>query len=365
MREIRIELDGAETRVLVGGGVLADVGRRLEAAVADAPDRPRVAVISDDRVAPIYAQKVLDSLAASGFEAQLLVVPAGEASKGFERLAELYRALAASGFDRESVILALGGGVVSDLAGFAAATWMRGVRFAICPTTMESDVDACLGGKTAINLPEGKNLVGAFHQPFLVAVDPQCLSSLDVRDVRAGLAESVKHAVIHSEAFLAWHESMADQIVALDQEALAHLIFTNLQTKAHFVTGDARESGASRVMLNFGHTLGHAIEACSGYRLRHGECISLGMVAALHLSRRYGLIEAACVDRVSELLKRLGLPIRLDRSPDFDRLARCMRVDKKSRQGRLRFVLIEGVGKPVIREDVGEEDLREIVATYL
>jgi len=365
MRQIEIELDGAKTSVLVRTGVLQDIGKQLAAALADPEGRPRVAVISDDRVAPLYAGRILDSLAASGFEPRLLVVPAGEVSKGYERLAELHRALASGGFDRESVILALGGGMVSDLAGFAAATWMRGVRFVICPTTMEADVDACLGGKTAINLPEGKNLVGAFHQPFLVAVDPLCLSSLDIRDVRAGLAESVKHAVIDSEEFLKWHETEADQIVALDEAALSHLIHTNLQTKARFVAGDARESGTSRIMLNFGHTLGHAIEACGAFRLRHGECISLGMVAAMHLSERYGLIDAACVGRITELLERLGLPTRLDRPADFDQLAQRMQVDKKSLQRRLRFVLIERIGKPVIRDDVKEEDLREIVETCL
>jgi len=248
---------------------------------------------------------------------------------------------------------------VSDLAGFVAATWLRGVRFAICPTTLEADVDASIGGKTAVNIDAGKNLVGAFHQPVLVAVDPDCLKTLDPRDVRAGMAESIKHALLFSEEFLSWHEKHGDAILALEPGTIAELIGRNVRFKADVVREDTLEQAGRRMLLNFGHTVGHAIESCCGYAYRHGECVALGMLAACRLSHSLGLLGARDVDRVQTLLDRFGLPTVLAESVDWRRIITRLRNDKKVRAGKVRLVLLEGIAQPVIRADVPEKALRQ------
>jgi 3-dehydroquinate synthase len=261
--------------------------------------------------------------------------------------------------------VAIGGGVVSDLAGYVAATWMRGIRFVIFPTTLEADVDAAIGGKTAVNLPQGKNLVGAFHQPTFVGIDPECLRTLPARDLRAGLAESVKHALLRSVDFLAWHESRIDDILSLDGETLVELIRTNVQIKGDIVQRDAQERGNLRVLLNLGHTVGHAIESCCAYRLRHGECVSLGMVAACRIARAVGLLDEGTVSRVTTLLSRIGLPIELPERLDVGGVFDVMRSDKKILGGKVRLVLLEAVGRPVVRDDIPETVVREAFESLL
>jgi len=326
-------------------------------------------LVTDDRVGPLYGSHLLESLQKCGFRAAVHRIPEGESSKSWVMADTLYRRLAEERCNRNDVLVALGGGVVSDLTGFVAATWMRGVRFAICPTTLEAAIDAAIGGKTAINLPSGKNLVGAFHLPSLVVIDPTCLRSLPDRDWKAGLAESVKHALIDSEEFLRWHEDNAERILHREEACVAELIRRNVGIKCDFVSSDPFDSGGRRIMLNFGHTIGHAIETACRHELRHGGCVALGIAAELRLSREMGLVDEAVVSRVTSLLNRFGLLTgsivsevidgfrqrKLDWSEAL-RAALCL--DKKTVGGVHRFVLLEGIGRPVVRSDVPDELVR-------
>ena len=364
MFDLQIEFDGHITHVAVRPNLLEQVGSLIRTVLADAPP-PLVVVVTDDRVGRLYGEAVLESLSLARLASHEYRLEAGEASKNLDVVGDVYRTLTDREVSRDAVVLALGGGVVSDLAGFVAATWMRGVRFIVCPTTLEADIDASVGGKTAINIPGGKNLVGAFHQPVLVAVDPGCLRSLDARDVRAGMAESVKHALIRSPDFLDWHESKAGAILALDRAVMTELILRNLRIKADIVARDAREQRDVRVMLNLGHTIGHAIEECCGYSLRHGECVSLGLLAACRLSLAMGLLDELSVIRVEKLLTRFGLPTRLAERIDADAIVATIRKDKKVRWQAVRFVLLEGVGRPVIRSDVAEVLVRRAYESLL
>ena len=362
--DLKVALGDAITHVVVRQGIRHEIGALLQMYLPDSPNLQAV-VITDEHVGPLYSQSIRESLGKTGASVcEHLLVP-GEASKSLEIVGELYDFLASHRVGRGAVIIALGGGVVSDVAGFVAATWMRGVRFAICPTTLEADVDACLGGKTAINMPGGKNLIGAFHQPLLVAVDPQCLETLDPRDIRAGLAESVKHALLRSEEFLAWHERNIPDLVALKAPLLRELILTNLRIKADIVHQDAGERTGVRIVLNFGHTIGHAIEECSRFRLRHGECVALGMIAACRLSRSLGLVEDRVVTRVERLLTGFGLATRLPFPLEPERIMATIRMDKKALAQSTRFVLLQGVGRPVVRADVPEHQVREAFESLL
>lgn len=358
MFEFQLRVGKTATHVAVSLDICDVIGdllrRTLPGKVA-----PSVVVISDTTVYGHYGPRVIDSLRSAAFEPHEFLVEPGEPSKCLGVVSEVYDFLAERRISRESTVLALGGGVVSDLAGFAASTWMRGVRFAICPTTMEADLDASLGGKTGVNLAAGKNLVGAFHQPVLVAVDPGCLQTLSPRDVRAGLAESVKHALITSEAFLDWHEVNSDSILSLHPDILAELIHRNLRIKGDFVESDALEQSGHRALLNFGHTIGHAIESSTGFDLRHGECVALGMIAACRLSQQLGTFGADDILRVEKLLTRLNLPTRSPTALNFDEISRRIRLDKKRGADGARFVLLEGIGRPVIRDNVPEEAIRE------
>lgn len=357
MIEFSVDFRTCTTKVTVGLNTIRDVGRLVRRHVAEQP-LPSVSVVSDSTVFAKYGSDVMTSLAKAGFDSSHFLMAPGEGSKRLSVVEEIHEFLAAHGVLRDGIVLALGGGVVSDVAGFAAATWMRGIRFAICPTTMEADVDASLGGKTGVNLKAGKNLIGAFHQPFLVAVDPACLTTLSGRDVRAGLAESVKHALICSEEFFDWHLIHLDAILALDPNVLAELIHRNLRIKGAIVEQDALEQTGRRVLLNFGHTIGHAIESCTGFALRHGECVSLGMVAACRLSRDLGMLDAGAVRRVEELLTRLELPTKLVKTVSGDNVMRAIHLDKKRRSDGLHLVLLEGLGRPAIRSDVADEAIR-------
>jgi 3-dehydroquinate synthase len=361
--DLRIAYSAAETRVVVRPGLLADFGAWLR----EVAPPVSACVVTDDRVGPLYADDVEDSLRRAGFATGRFTFPAGEASKSLAMAGELFEALAAQRLSRDGVIVALGGGVASDLAGFAAATWMRGVPFAICPTTVESCVDACLGGKTGVNLAAGKNLVGAFHHPVLIAADPLCFATLDPRETRAGLAESIKHALLFDPEFLTWHDQHVAAILAGDPLVMAELVARNLQWKARVVQSDERETrpaaegGLRRIFLNFGHTIGHAIESAAGYELRHGECVALGMVAALRLGRAMGVTPGDLPEAVVRRLAAFGLPTALPPAlaaglSRGDVLQR-IRVDKKAAGGRVRFVLLADVGRPIVSDDVSPDAL--------
>jgi 3-dehydroquinate synthase len=364
MAEFLIEFGDATTRVVVEADALRGVGARLRSGAAGEAGAD-VALISDLRVGKIYGQRVRESLEHAGYTVFERRVEPGEASKDWAVAGEIHRFLAEHRISRDSTVVALGGGVVSDLAGFVAATWMRGVQFVICPTTMEACVDAAIGGKTAVNISGGKNLVGAFHQPSLVAMDPSCLATLLERDLRAGLAESIKHAALFSGDFLEWHEGNVESILSLDEATIIKLLIDNVRFKSDVVSRDARELSGVRMLLNFGHTIGHAIEECCGFNLRHGECVSLGMVAACRLSRSRGLLSVTSAERIEGVLRQFGLPTRLDDPIESDLIITAIGKDKKVRSGNVQFILLEDIGQPVIHGDVTDSQIREAYESLL
>jgi 3-dehydroquinate synthase len=318
-------------------------------------------MVSDDTVAPLYLDRVRRGL--DGLAADALVLPAGEAHKTLASAARVFTALAALGAHRDATLIALGGGVIGDLAGFAAACWMRGIAFVQMPTTLLAMVDSAVGGKTGVNLPEGKNLVGAFHQPRAVFADTSTLATLPPREYAAGLAEVVKYGAIGDAAFFAWIEAHADALRARDDAALVEAIASCCRCKAGIVARDECERG-ERALLNFGHTFAHALEAESGYgSLLHGEAVAIGMVRAARLSARLGRAPEADADRLAALLARCGLPVTAPVGLSAPALLARMRLDKKNLDGHLRLVLWRGVGRAEIAPDVSEAAIAGVLGT--
>ncbi len=321
-------------------------------------------VVSDDAVAPLYLQRVLDALARARPELRVShwAMPAGEASKTLARFGEAIDAIARAGARRDATVFALGGGVVGDLAGFAAATWMRGVDCVQLPTTLLAMVDSSVGGKTAVDLPQGKNLVGAFHPPRAVLADTATLRTLPPRELRAGLAEVVKYGAIVDAGFLDWLDAHAEALLAMDDDALAAAIARSCAHKAAIVERDPFEHG-ERALLNFGHTFGHAIETGQGYGgLNHGEAVAVGMVQAARLSERLGLASADDTGRLRHLLQRFGLPVDPPPGLDPDELLSHMRLDKKTQADGLRFIVWEGAGRARVEAGVPEAAVRDVLA---
>jgi 3-dehydroquinate synthase len=316
----------------------------------------QLGLVTHPNLAEPYGSIVVDSLRRAGHEVTFLTVPAGEESKSLDQAGRLYRAMVQARLDRGSALLGLGGGVIGDLAGFVAATLFRGITFVNLPTTLLAQVDSSVGGKTAVNLPEGKNLVGAFHQPCMVVADVLTLSTLPEREFRSGLAEVVKHGMIADAGFFERLERLADRILAQDPGALQEIVARSCAIKASVVERDERESGL-RGMLNFGHTVGHAIEAALGYgAITHGEAVAHGMVVATALSVRRGLCPENDARRLRELLRRFGL---LGASlPALESLETYMVRDKKARDGVLQFVLTRGMGSVTFAPVSDWEELR-------
>lgn len=357
---VRVNLPQRAYDLLIGHGLLHGLGRQ----VALRCPAMRAAIVTDSNVGPLYLDAAIQSLQAAGIAATQIVVPTGEASKSLNQLSELLDVLASHHHARDEPIIALGGGVVGDLAGFAAAIWLRGVPFVQCPTSLEAMIDASVGGKTGINQTAGKNLIGAFYQPRLVCIDPACLSTLSPRDYTAALAESVKHAVIADPAFLAWHEAHVQDLRAQQAETVCALIERNCRIKARYVEKDEREEaekGVGRAALNFGHTIGHAIEAVSSYSLRHGEAVSLGMIVALDLSVRGCGLSDVNRCRVEALLAVLGLPVKCAVPLDMDELRARLGADKKVRDQRVRFVVTPKLGETDWLIEPNEADLRAAI----
>lgn len=348
-----VDVGGASPyRIAIGDGLLRD-GGALAAHV-----RGRHAfLVSDAHVAPLYARDVADAIQAARPDVRCIVscMPAGESAKTLDRFGELLRELADFGATRDACVFALGGGVVGDIAGFAAACWMRGVDCVQLPTTLLAMVDSSVGGKTAVDLPQGKNLVGAFHPPRAVFADTATLRTLPDRELRAGLAEVVKYGAIRDDAFLDWLDAHADALLARDADALAEAIACSCAHKAAIVERDPLEHG-ERALLNFGHTFAHAIETEQGYGgLNHGEAVAVGMVRAAHLSTQLGLADAADARRLEALLARFGLPVEVPAGLAPDALLARMRLDKKAAAGRLRFVTWRGAGRAEVMSDVPED----------
>jgi 3-dehydroquinate synthase len=305
-------------------------------------------IVTNTTVAPLYGPTVQAALAPHFANVHVLALPDGEAHKGWEALNQIFDLLLAQACDRRTVLVALGGGVVGDMTGFAAACYMRGVPFVQVPTTLLAQVDSSVGGKTAINHPLGKNMIGAFYQPERVICDLGTLQSLPGRELSAGLAEVIKYGPIADMAFLDWIEAHLDALLARDPGALAWAVQRSCQIKADVVGQDEREGGL-RAILNFGHTFGHAIEAGLGFgEWLHGEAVGCGMVMAAHLSERLGLVDAAFVRRLTHIIERAGLPT-LGPALGVDTYMHHMRVDKKAQAGDIRFVLIDGPGRAVVR----------------
>ncbi|HEY3246035.1 MAG TPA: 3-dehydroquinate synthase [Phycisphaerae bacterium] len=328
--------------------------------------RPRgtVPVVADENVARLgYAEQVKLAMEQSGYAAEVTVLSAGEGSKAYSTVERLHADWAERRVPRDGVVFAVGGGVVSDVAGFAAATWLRGIRWICCPTTVEAMVDACIGGKTGINLPCGKNLVGAFHQPSAVLVNVDTLRTLPRRDLVAGMAESIKHAAVHDAGLFEWHTAQRSAILQSNPEVLAELVVRNIRVKAEVIGPDERDLTGRRIILNFGHTVGHAIESAVDYRLRHGECVALGMVAAADLSRQLAGLSAGEADRLVRLLAAFELPVRLPEPVAVDRILEHLRQDKKTRDHRLPFVLLEAIGRARVVEHVDEARLGAAIAS--
>jgi 3-dehydroquinate synthase len=345
--QVQIHLAERSYPIVIGTGLLGDA-----LTYQQLPQAACALVVSNTTVAPLYAAQLTQALQARYGKVLLLTLPDGEIYKDWPTLQLIFDALLENGCDRKTVLFALGGGVVGDMTGFAAASYMRGVPFVQVPTTLLAQVDSSVGGKTAINHPLGKNMIGAFYQPLLVVCDLEVLATLPPRELSAGLAEVIKYGPIADMAFLDWIEANLDALLAKEPAALAHAIQRSCEIKAWLVGQDERDSGV-RVVLNFGHTFGHAIESGLGYgEWLHGEGVGCGMVMAAHLSQRLGLVDMAFVERLTTLIRRAGLPVKapvLSGTDNAGRYLELMRIDKKSEAGEIRFVVIAGPGKAAVR----------------
>ncbi len=351
---IRVSLGERSYPIEIGSGNSAEVGRF----VSKLGGADHVAVITDSNVEPLFAAAVGQSFAEFDAEVDLLVVEAGEPAKSVAVADSLWRKMLELGADRKTVVAALGGGVIGDLAGFIAATYARGLRFLQIPTTLLAQVDSSVGGKVGINLPGAKNMVGAFWQPIGVLIDTDVLGRLPRREFVSGLAEVVKYGVILDAEFFDYLESRIAELNSRQPEALRHIIARSCRLKADVVEADERETSGGRAVLNYGHTFAHALETVAGYgELLHGEAVSIGMMCAARLAERLGRIDADFVGRQQSLLESLGLPTKLP-AADPEELLEVMSRDKKSESGRLRFVLPTRLGHVELVGDVDEDDAR-------
>jgi shikimate kinase/3-dehydroquinate synthase len=365
-RSVHVPLAERAYDILIGEGLIARAGAHAAAVLP----RRRAVVIADETVAALHGRALTDSLTATGVSHTLLTVPAGEQSKSMAVATDLLARMTEAGIDRRTGVIAFGGGVVGDLAGFVAAIALRGLPFIQIPTTLLAQVDSSVGGKTGVNLPAGKNLVGAFHQPLLVLCDTGVLATLPIRERRAGYAEVVKYGLIDDAAFFAWCEAHGAELLGGDAEAIAEAVRACCAAKARVVADDERETQADggRALLNLGHTFGHALEAEVGYdgaRLLHGEAVAVGLGLAFSLSARLGLCAPEDAARVRAHLAAAGLPAELsmlNRRLSAARLIGHMRKDKKAEAGRLTFILARGIGAAFVSRDVPEEEVAALLA---
>lgn len=350
---LRVALGSRAYPICIGRGVLPELPRMLEAAGA----KGKTGLVTDEHVAALHGGKVHEVLRAAGRDSVLHVLPAGEEHKRLARIEEICGAFLAGGLDRSSAIIALGGGVVGDIAGFAAACFMRGIPYVQVPTTIVAQVDSSVGGKTGVNHPLSKNAIGAFHQPAGVLIDMDFLLTLPERELRAGLAEVIKHGIIADAALFEYMEQHPEAILGKDLEALRYPILRSCEIKAAIVAEDETEQGL-RANLNYGHTFGHGIESATEYRrFLHGEAIALGMCAAGVLAHQLGMVDAAFVARQRNCISAYGLPIRWPEIP-VEAVLAAMRKDKKVRAGTMKFILAQGIGRVAQRTDIAENQAR-------
>jgi len=355
MQSLDVALGNRSYTIHVGPGLLA----RPEL-ITEKLRQPRAAIVTNSTVGPLYLAPLARALAGRGIEVVTITLPDGEAHKNWQTLNLMFDELAAHRCERGTALIALGGGVVGDLAGFAAAVYQRGVPYIQVPTTLLAQVDSAVGGKTAINHPAGKNMIGAFYQPLAVISDTDTLATLPARELSAGLAEVIKYGLIRDREFFAWLESNVGRLVAREPEPLAHAIVRCCAGKAEIVALDERETGP-RALLNFGHTFGHAIEAATGYGTwLHGEAVAAGMRLAARLSRRLGFIAAGDVRRVDALLDAAGLDAQAP-ALGLERYLELMGHDKKVEGGRIRFVLLKGIGEAFVSSEVPRAALADVL----
>ncbi len=353
IRELEVGLGERSYRILIGPGLLSQVGDYLKEVV---PGR-KVLVVTNPTVRRLYGNTVDQSLAAVGFCPLWAEIPEGETYKTLQTVSELYDRAFEAGLDRDAAIIALGGGVVGDTAGFAAATFMRGIHLIQIPTTLLAQVDSSVGGKVGVNHPRGKNVIGAFYQPRLVLADVRTMRTLPPREIRAGVAEVIKYGVIRDEAFFAWLETNMGHVLSLQDDALTYVVEVCCRIKAAVVEADETESSRGvRQLLNCGHTFGHALETLTGYAVYlHGEAVAIGMVAAAGVSRNLGRLQERDYTRIRQLIERAGLPAEIPPGLSRERLAEAIAHDKKIRGERINFILPERIGKAVVYPATPEE----------
>ena len=367
INEVAVNLGERSYKVLIGEGLIADAAQYIKPFLR----RPRVAIVTDETVAGKHLASLQAGLSAAGIESSALALPAGEATKGWEQFSRCVEWLLEQKVERKDVVIALGGGVIGDLVGFASAVLRRGVRFIQIPTTLLAQVDSSVGGKTGINTPQGKNLVGAFHQPTLVLADIDALETLAPRDFRAGYGEVVKYGLLGDAAFYDWLEVNGPKMAAGDKAARLYAVTRSVQMKAEIVERDETEEG-DRALLNLGHTFCHAFEKATGYsdRLLHGEGVAIGCAMAFELSQRLGLCPQESPSRLRQHLRDMGMKVDLadieGELPEAEALLALMGQDKKVIDGQLRFILARGIGAAFVTSDVPRETvlalLREALA---
>jgi len=358
MRTVRVDLNENSYDIHIGAGLLKETGRLL----SEHDLCKKAVVITDTDIDRLYGDILEHSLSERGLSASRIVIPPGESMKSLETAGELYGKMAGVFAERGTPVLALGGGVIGDLAGFVAATYMRGVPFIQIPTTLLAQVDSSIGGKVAVDHGKLKNIIGSFYQPKLTITDISLVKSLRKRDIGNGLAEIIKQAVILDEPFFGYLEEEIERIYALDDERLGYVVFRSAEIKARIVGEDERDTGR-RNILNFGHTIGHALETVSNFKLSHGEAVSIGMTAAGRISLKLGMPDAAGLKRLTDLLRRAGLPTQL---PDLsiEAILEAIQHDKKISKGKLKFVVLQSIGNAAISDAVTLDMIKESLLNF-
>ncbi len=347
-RELRVNLGERSYDIHISHGLLEQAGELITSVCKG----KAAAIVTNPRIGGLYAGRLVESLEKAGVASHVITIPAGERYKNLNTVRRVYDCLLDHQIDRTGIVIGLGGGVVGDLAGFVAATYLRGVDFVQVPTSLLAQVDASVGGKVGVDLPRGKNLVGAFYQPKIVIIDTATLSTLPARELRTGLAEVIKHGIILDSKYFSFVENKMPAIKRLEPGILINTVADSCKIKANIVERDERESGL-RAILNFGHTVGHALEAVTGYKkYRHGEAVSIGMVTAALISEKMGLVDRQVVERIVATIQRAGLPIKPKDKVDSKCLLEAMKLDKKVIGGRLRFVLIKAIGAAFVSDEV-------------
>ncbi len=354
---VTVGLDDRSYPIRISSGLLSEIGEDLQKKNIGT----RYGVISDDNVAALYGDQFMRSLATAGIQAELIIFPQGEKNKNMQTVADLASELAKRGFDRSDALIALGGGVTGDITGFLASIYMRGIPFVQVPTTLLAQVDSSVGGKTGVDIPEGKNLVGIFYQPKAVYIDIDVLKTLPIDELRGGLAEVIKYGVIHDADFFTFLKEHCEAVFALKQDVITRLIARCCEIKAWVVEQDEREGGLRRI-LNFGHTIGHAVEAASNFQLIHGKAVAVGMCAVAQLAVKTGCLSEEDAQAIQDLIAQYDLPTSIPAELDRKVIKKYLLNDKKTVAGRVFYVLPEAVGKVLITDQVSEEHVDAVLS---